>query len=100
MVEAAAAGLLPHLFWDYTMRELHALLGGAALRARREHKLVLWGHWQGQNLRRSKRLPDLRQLLRKLDPARVMSGQAIRAAILGIAESMGARVVRKSKPKE
>ena len=48
------------------------------------------------SFRRAKRLPDLKQLLRKLDPARVMSGQAIRAAILGIAESMGAKVVRKS----
>jgi hypothetical protein len=100
MVEAVAAGMPPHQFWDSTHREIYALLAGAALKARRDHKLTLWGHWQGQNLRRSKRLPDLKQLLRKLDPARVMSGQAIRAAILGIAESMGAKVVRKSKPKE
>lgn len=100
MVEAAAAGLPPHLFWDYTFRELHALLGGAALRARREHKLTLWGQWQGQNLRRAKRLPDLKQLLRKLDPARVMSAQAIRSTIIGLAESMGAKVVRKTRPKE
>ena len=100
MVEAAAAGLLPHLFWDYTFRELHALLGGAALRARRDHKLTLWGHWQGQNMRRAKRLPDLMRMLRRLDPARVMSAQAIRDTILGLAQQMGAKVVRKTKPRE
>lgn len=100
MVEAAAAGLLPHLFWDYTFRELHALLGGAALRARRDHKLTLWGAWQGDNLRRAKKLPELAGLLRKLDPRRVMSASAIRSTIIALAEQMGAKVVRKTRRKE
>lgn len=99
MAEASAAGVHPHLFWDYTWRELYAVLAGATLRTRREHKLVMWGHWQGQSLSRQRRLPELKTLLRRLDPSRVMSASSLRAAVIGMAEAMGAKIVRK-KPKE
>lgn len=97
MAEASAAGVHPHLFWDYTWRELYAVLQGSTLRARRDHKLALFNAWHGANLRRGKRLPELRTLLRKLDPVRVMSAGSIRAAVMGIAQALGANVVRKKK---
>lgn len=97
MAEASAAGVHPHLFWDYTYRELHAVITGAGLAARRHHKLMLFGAWWAINLKNAKRLPDLKALLRKLDPARVMSASAIRGTILGIAAAMGAVVVRRPK---
>lgn len=100
MAEMSAAGVHPHLFWDYTYREVHAVLAGAALRARREHKLNLWGHWQGANLSKARRLPDLKQLLRKLDPRRVMSAANIRAEIMSIAAAMGAKVVHRTRREE
>ena len=53
MIECAAAGVPPHLFYDLTWREIHVLFAAQALRARREHKLTIWGHWQGQSMRRS-----------------------------------------------
>lgn len=97
MAEASAAGVHPHLFWDYTYRELHAVIAGQGLLARRNHKLVMWGAWQAVNLKNHKRLPDLGALLRKLDPTRIMSAGAIRQAVLGIASAMGAEVVRRTR---
>lgn len=97
MAEAAAAGVLPHLFWDYTYRELHAVLAGAKLTARRQFKLHLWTAWQGVNLSKAKKLPPLKGLLSKLDPIRDMSASEIRQAVMGIAESLGARVVRRKR---
>lgn len=97
MAEAAAAGVLPHLFWDYTYREVYAALAGAKLQARRAFKLHLWTAWQGVNLSRSKKLPPLKGLLSKLEPIRDMSASEIRKAVLGIAESLGAVVVRRKR---
>ena len=99
MIEAAAAGVPPHLFWDYTFRELHGLLTGAQLIARRSHKLALFGAYQAEGLARTKRLPPLEKLLSKLDPLRDMSAKDIRAAVLGMAQALGAKVVRRSKTK-
>lgn len=97
MIECAAAGVPPHLFYDLTWREVHIIFAGAALKARREHKMTIWGHWQGQSMRRAKRLPELRALMRRFDPQRDMSPQAIRSAIMAMAESLGAVVVRKKR---
>lgn len=97
MAEASAAGVHPHLFWDYTWRELYAVLQGSTIRARRDHKLALFNAWHGVNLGKAKRLPELRTLLRKLDPVRVMSATSIRAAVMGIAQALGATVVRKKR---
>lgn len=97
MAEAAACGVPPHLFWDYTYRELTAALAGAKLQTRRAFKLNLWTVWQGVNLSRNKKLPELRGLLSKLDPIRDMSAQEIRKAVLGIAQSLGATVVRRKR---
>lgn len=97
MAEASAAGVHPHLFWDYTWFELHVLLQGAQIVARREHRLSISNAWQTANWSKAKKLPDLRQLLRKLEPLRDMSARAIRSAIVGMAEAMGAKVVRKRR---
>lgn len=100
MAEAAAAGVAPHLFWDYTYRELHALMRGSAIRARRQHQLAIFGAYQGERFARTKRLPDLKALLRKFEPVRVMSREALKATVLGIAQAMGAVVVRRPKKRE
>lgn len=97
MAECAAAGISPLQFWSMTQREIVAVLVGSNLRARRAHKLQIFGAWHGQNMARAKKSPDLRQLLRLLDPPRVMSRQAIRSAVIGMAKAMGAIVVIKKK---
>lgn len=100
MAECSAAGVHPHVFWDYTYREIYAVLAGAGIRARRDHKLTLWGAWQSANLHKAKRLPDLKQLLRKLDPRRVMSVANIRAEVMSIAAAMGAKVIHRKRREE
>lgn len=90
----------PHLLYDYTWAEIHIVLSGAGLKARREHKLTLWGHWNGQSFARQKRLTPLTNLMRRLEPARDMSSADIRKAVLGMAHSMGAKVIRRKKQKE
>ena len=97
MIECAAAGVPPHLYYDLTWREIHVLFAAQALRARREHKLTIWGHWQGQSMRRSKRLPELKALMRRFEPQRDMTPKAIRSAIMAMADALGAVVVRKKR---
>lgn len=97
MAEATAAGVLPHLFWDYTYRELAAAFEGAAIKRRRDHQLHLWAHFQGQGFARAKRLPRLSDLLRKLEPSRVMSPEGLRSAIINMARAMGATVTHRKK---
>lgn len=99
MAECSAAGVHPQDFWHLTPREVYAVLAGSGLKARRAHKLTLWGHWQGANLQKAKRLPDLKSLLRKLDPVRVMSSASIRAEVMEMAKAMGAAVVHKVRRK-
>lgn len=100
MAECSAAGVHPQDFWHLTPREVYAVLAGSGLNARRAHKLTLWGQWQGANLQKAKRLPDLKSLLRKLDPLRVMSSASIRAEVMEMAKAMGAAVVHKVRRKE
>ena len=100
MAECSAAGVHPQDFWHLTPREVYAVLAGSGLNARRAHKLTLWGQWQGANLQKAKRLPDLKSLLRKLDPLRVMSSASIRAEVMEMAKAMGAAVVHKVRRKD
>lgn len=97
MAEAASIGILPHVFWDYTWRELHNALVGSGIRTRRSMKRAAYTAWQTANWTKAKRLPDLAQIYRKLDPPRVMSPRAIRSSIIALAQSMGATVVRKTR---
>lgn len=93
MAEAAAAGVLPHIFLDYTHRMLYAAVKGASLATMRKRQGQLWAAWTGANFTRAKRLPALEPLLRKLEPRpSVMSTSAIRSAVLNIAKTMGATV--------
>jgi hypothetical protein len=77
------------------MRQLFRCLEGAAIKMRRERHLAMWHAWNAANLGNAEKLPDLGQLLRKLEPIenRVMSPKAQRRAILGLAEALGAEVV-------
>lgn len=97
MAECAAAGISPLQFWSMTQREIYAVFVGGNIKARRDHKLQIFGAWHGQNMARGKRSPDLKQLLRQIDPPRVMSPKAIRAAVIGMAKAMGAIVVHKKR---
>lgn len=100
MVECAAAGVPPHLFYDYTLREVHVLLGGAGLVARRAHKLAAFSAYHAALFHQNKKAKVIYdRLLRRLEPVRDMTGAAIRSAIMGMAKSMGAIVVVK-KPKD
>lgn len=97
MAECAAAGLPPGEFFDYTYRMIAALLEGAKKREIREHQLHLWAQYQGQALSRTKRLPNIATLLRKLEPNKPMSGREIRHWLMEAARQMGAKVTRRKK---
>lgn len=80
-----------------TYREVFALIKGEAMRRRRNRQADLWAHWHGAAFARQKRLPDLPTILRKMEPMRVMSPRELRAAVLAMAESLGAKVIRRKK---
>jgi len=54
--------------------------------------MSLWTAWHMVALDRSKKLPKLEDLIRKLEPARVMSPRDLRAAIIAAATAMGSSV--------
>lgn len=82
-----------------TLREIYRAFEGAATARRRDQQAALWTAWHTANLMNAKKLPDLGQLLRKLEPieSRVMSPKAQRGAILGMAAAFGATIVRRKK---
>ena len=92
LAEGMAAGIPPHVLLDYTPRELYAVFAGRNLANRRAYALALFQAWHAEAFARGKRLPPLKDMLRKLEPPRVMSTQAMRRHILGMAEAMGATV--------
>lgn len=97
MAEAGAAGIPPTEFWHLTYRELFNALKGEHLRRRRDRQQIVFGAWHGESFARHKRLPNLTDILRKMEPSRVMSPREQRAAIMGIAEAMGATVTYKRR---
>lgn len=92
MVACSAAGVQPLEFWDLTYREVYNVLKAAARRRREERMLAIFHSWHAAAFERQKRLPDLAGILRKMEPARVMSPREVRASIFGIAKAMGAKV--------
>lgn len=87
-----AAGIPPHILWDYTPRELYAVFAGRVLISRRQHQLAIYAAWHTASYERTRKLPNLAATLRKLEPARLMSPKTLRDAIVGIAQTMGATV--------
>ena len=73
-----------------TFRELYALFEARNLNAIRQHKLGLFTAWHTAAFYRQKRLSPLSDLLRKMEPSKVMSPRAMRAAIIGIAKAFSA----------
>jgi hypothetical protein len=82
-----------------TLREIFRAFEGAAIARRRAQQAALWAAWHVASLTNAKKLPDLPQLLRKLEPleSRVMSPKAQRLSILSLAQAFGADVVRRKK---
>ncbi len=97
MAEAAAIGVPPHRFWRMTPRELYAAFVGYRDAQVRLKKTLLWQAWSTANFTRAKKLPDLKGLLSKLEPSRVMSPRELRSTLLGIATVMGAKVIYKKR---
>lgn len=83
----------PWRFWDLTYRELFAIFKARNIDQTRTHKLAIFEAWHAAAFYRSKRLPELGPLLRKIEPSRVMSPKEMRATIIGTARAMGAKVV-------
>jgi hypothetical protein len=81
------------------MRELYAAFSGANKVRLNDRRMALSLAWQTANLTNAAKLPPLDQLLKRLSPgdSSVMSPRDQRATILGMAEAMGAKVVRRKK---
>lgn len=92
MAEAFAAGISPDVFLDLTYREVYAVFAGRQLVVRRSYQLALYEAWHAAAFYRSKKMPELNPLLRKLEASRVLSPKAMRAAIIGTARALGASV--------
>lgn len=91
-VVAADCGVSILQVLDLTFRDCFTILEAQQKRSTRQMQVATFAAWQNQNLSRHKRLPNLADLLRKLEPARVMSAKAIRGAIMNMAKAMGAEV--------
>jgi len=97
LVACSASGVHPDCFWDLTYREVFAVLKGRGENAVRQRQLHMWAAWHEAAFERQKRLPDLNAILRKLEPARVMSPRELRAAVLSMAAALDAKVIRRKK---
>lgn len=97
MAEAAAIGIPSWRFWKQTPRETQAAVRGAKKRSLADHKMLAYGAWQAEYLARQKRLPALADVQRKLDPPKTLTPKEMRAAIMGMARAMGAKVTVRKK---
>ncbi len=66
-------------------------------RQRGEMTVALFNAWQGQSLSRTKRLPDLSDMVKKLWPSKPMSPKQQRRAIMDMARAMGAKITYRKK---
>lgn len=73
------------------------MLNGAAIARRRDRQLHLWGGWHNAAFQRSRKLPNLASLLRKLEPLRVMSPKELRRSIVSSFMALGAKVTFRKK---
>lgn len=94
---AAVAGVLPHQALDYTHRMLAAALEAEQTRQKNGLALAIITAHNTENFARTKRLPRLQDVLRKLWPPRVMSAKEQHASIMAMARAMGARVIHRKK---
>lgn len=97
MVEAAAVGIEPRHFWQYTPRETFAIFQGAAKQRVRDRQMALWSAWHSAAFERQKRLPDLAGMLQKLEPPKVMSNHELRTQVMGLAQAFGAKVTYRKR---
>lgn len=98
MHEAAAVGLLPHLFWDYTPREVYACIKGSAIYLRRVEAKMIYAAWHTAVWGRVKKIKPLDQVMKAYQPkSGPMSTSGIRSVIMGIASALGAKVTRIKK---
>jgi hypothetical protein len=58
------AGQDPALFWRLTLREIAAVMKGAANGLKREKNNRAWLAWHTASLQRAKKMPPLRSLIR------------------------------------
>lgn len=59
-------GLAPDAVMRLTVREMAAFAKGHKRRSDMDYRLALWSAWHGALFARSKKLPDLDKLLRKI----------------------------------
>lgn len=97
MAEAAAAGLLPHQFLEYTPRMLYAVFAGNAIRSRRTAVSRATWAWQNANWTRAKKQPPLKPIIRQLDPPKTLSPSAMKDALVSAFSALGATVIRRKK---
>lgn len=65
--EGHRAGLLPEQFWELTLREVLDVIEASTWRQIQRYKAGLFVAWQIETFARTKRLPDLENLLSRLD---------------------------------
>lgn len=97
MAECHSIGIPPHVFWDYTPREIRNCFIGKSRELRELAKLQVLGAWHTANYSRvspKKHLPDMMKAIRLLDPAeeREQSSEELRAAVLGWHSAAGGAV--------
>lgn len=80
-----------------TFRELAAVFEGARQRDLRALEIATVTAWYGAAFERSKRLPSLQDVLKKIRPPKPMSGDDIRAYVFAMNEQMGGTVVKLSE---
>ncbi|AGH31363.1 hypothetical protein TVVG_00014 [Tetraselmis viridis virus SI1] len=98
--ELSLAGVPPHVGFDYTPRDAAIVIKAAGRRAVLDIKAaVITAHYTA-SLSRSKRIPALNRLLKKLEPerARPMTTKELRAAIFAANAALGGTVRHAGSP--
>lgn len=92
--ELSVSGVPPHQGMDYTPRDAAIAIKAAGRRAVMDLKAAIITAHHTASLSRSKRIPSLKTLLKKVDPVqrRPMTTKELRAAIFAANKALGGTV--------
>lgn len=99
MAEAFRIGLKPHEFMEMTWRELHACFLGFKKRQQYDEQVGFTQAYYGALWQRVKKIPKLKDFLRRLHPehGKPQSPADMRKALIAAFEGLGAKVIRRTK---
>ena len=93
---ALASGIAEHRFWGLTPYQTRLAVEQRGADARAQYRLAMWTAWHAAAFERSKQLPKLEDILKRLDgaPAKRMTGEEMLRAVEALNTAAGGKDLR------